>query len=139
MLTMTALVPVRYRKGATGTSAPPANRTNDVPGRGPLPSPEFLRVNAQFLARQRIQGAIFLGHQLGGDGCGFVLGEPLGLIDQGQLLLLLLRDLLDLLRLDSKLTLVEFTGALDREPLAHGHGAGPGEQPRQAGHQDGRS
>src|SRR3989441_10816514 len=130
-LTMTALVPVRNRKGATGTIAPPANRTNDVPAAAPRRAPEFLRINAQFLACQSIQGTVFIGHQLGCDGFCFVLGETLGLIDQSQLLLLLLRDCLDLLCLDSKLTLVEFTGTLHREPLSHRHRAGAGEQPRQ--------
>jgi len=136
---MTALVPVRYRKGAHRHQRTARKQDKRRAGRGPRRAPQFLRVNAQFLARQRIQGAVLIGHQLGGDGCGFVLGEPLGLIDQGQLLLLLLRDLLDLLRLDGQLPLVEFTGALDREPLAHGHRAGTGEQPRQAGDQDRRS
>ena len=95
-----------------------------------------MRINAQFLARQSIQGAVFIGHQLGRDRFCLVLSETLGLIDQGQLLLLLLRDRLDLLCFDSQLTLVEFAGTLYREPLSHSHRAGAGEQPGKSGNQD---
>ena len=89
-------------------------------------------------SRTRVSSAVVLvAEQPLGERLGLVLRQALGLVDQDQLLLLLLGRLLELGRLGVDLPLVELARAVDRQPLAHGHRAGAGDQTGDAGEQDG--
>ncbi len=81
-------------------------------GRSPGRTPKLFWINAQFFSRQGIKCGIALVHQMGYQFvCGFLI-DALRLINQRQLLLFLLRGMLQFLTLDSDLVKVELTRTL---------------------------
>lgn len=66
-----------------------------------------------------------------------ILRQTFGLVDQSELLGLLFWECGELVGFESQLPPGLLPGALHRDPLAHGHGPGAGEQAGEAGDDDG--
>jgi hypothetical protein len=97
---------------------------------------QLSRVNPEFLADQSIQGAPLIQHDLGRRTLRILLGQPLRLQDQSELMLLGGGRLLQLFGLSRDLCLCELTCVGHREPFAQRHGTGPRDQSRQASDED---
>src|SRR5262249_7221843 len=83
-----------------------------------------------------VDGGPSIGQETPGHRFGLVRAQPLGLVDQLQLLAFALGILLELARLDADLALRELARARDRHPLAEGHRARSRQKPGQPGDED---
>ena len=136
-LVMMAVPPSRKANGATGPMAPSAKRMNELACGDPGGAAEFVGLDAEFLAGHRFEGGRFVGHEAGGDLLGFLGGEALGAIDEGEFFGLFFRHHANLFALNLDLLFVEFAGALDGDPFAEGHRDRSSEQASDAGDEDG--
>src|SRR5262249_61377444 len=91
------------------------------------------RVDAELLARERVDRGASIGQEAPGHRLGLVRAQPLGLVDQLQLLAFALGILLELARLDADFALRELARACDRHPLAPGPRPRSREEPGQPG------
>ncbi|MCK7520560.1 MAG: hypothetical protein MZV64_24135 [Ignavibacteriales bacterium] len=93
---------------------------------------EFFGVDAQFLAGERVEDVCRVCHHVSRHLSGAVFGQPFGLVDERQFLLLLFRAFRDLFRFDLDLMFVEFARTLHRQPFAQCHRTCAGKDTRQA-------
>ena len=100
---------------------------------------ELVRVQAELLADQLVEGALRVLEQAVGDRLRLVVLEPLRPIEGGHLGLFLLGHRLHLGPLEGDLALEQLPLALHRDVLARGHAEGAREEPRDACQQDERA
>jgi hypothetical protein len=111
-----------------------AKRKNDVRAAS-HGDPPRARINAQFLACQRVERGVGRGQQTRRQRASLIFRQSLGLVDQRQLFRFFRRRRGQLLAFDVELALVQFARALYGQPFPHGHGPGAGKQTREAGDQ----
>src|SRR5262249_22725525 len=112
--------PGKQREGKDGRQRAGREEDGARGRRFPPGAPELLGVDAELLARERLERGSLVGHDLLRERRRVVPREAFRLVDERQLLLFLLRDLLELGLLDLDLPLVQLARALDRDPFAEG-------------------
>ena len=123
--------PLRKVKGTTGITAPSGEQQKRGDGRLPGRAAELVRVDAQLLARERVERGARGPARSCGERGRLVFVHAFRLVDQHQLLLFLLGGrLISSARLRSASGSVRAT--LHGDPFPERHRAGPGHEPRDA-------
>jgi hypothetical protein len=113
-----------------------ANSANEVPAAVHGLPPSLGRIDTELFARERVERAFLVLHDLRGRALRFGFRYALRLQDQRELVLFGFGRLLDLLALSVQLHRRELARVGDGEPLAECHRAGAGHEPGNASQQD---